>query len=259
MPVAPVDKLAQWWLAASNIAILTGAGMSAESGVPTFRGAGSGLWSRFDPGALASPGAFRANPDLVWGWYQWRRAVIQRAQPNAGHRALAALERLRGTLAVITQNVDDLHERAGSRNVIHLHGELFRTICSECGVPVPDAPVSAAMADNPEQRLAPPRCQRCGGAARPDVTWFGEPLPEPAIDAAYVLARTCDLLVVVGTSGHVAPASVLPAIVNRRGGCVVEINPEATWLTSEASLAWRSTAAVALPTLFARLSHSATR
>lgn len=161
---------------AQHIVVFTGAGVSAESGISTFRDDLTGLWSRFDAAELATPDAFRRDPDLVWGWYEWRRMNVLRASPNAGHVAIAAMEHHVPKLTLITQNVDDLHERAGSGSVIHLHGSLFAPRCFACARPArfPDE-----FPDEPEggRRVAPPKCSHCGGRIRPGVVWFGETLP----------------------------------------------------------------------------------
>lgn len=210
-----------------RIAFLTGAGMSAESGVPTFRDALTGLWARFDPAGLATPEAFRRDPALCWGWYRWRAALVRRARPNAGHLAIAGLAGRGHEVTVVTQNVDDLHERAGSRDVVHLHGSLFATRCFDCGRPaVPDPILEGLDAIGGEgAREAPPACVACGGPCRPGVVWFGEPLPADAWERACEALTACELLVVVGTSGLVQPAASLPRLAREAGARVVEINP----------------------------------
>ncbi len=210
-----------------RIAFLTGAGMSAESGVPTFRDALTGLWARFDPAGLATPEAFRRDPALCWGWYRWRAALVRRARPNAGHLAIAGLAGRGHEVTVVTQNVDDLHERAGSRDVVHLHGSLFATRCFDCGRPaVPDPILEGLDAIGGEgAREAPPACVACGGPCRPGVVWFGEPLPADAWERACEALAACELLVVVGTSGLVQPAASLPRLAREAGARVVEINP----------------------------------
>ena len=179
---------------ARRVAVLTGAGMSAESGVPTFRDAQTGLWEHFDPADLATPEAWDRDPASVWAWYQWRVALVRRVQPNAGHRALARWGRT-VDLSIVTQNVDDLHERAGSPVLSHLHGSLFSPRCAECGTPadLPEAPTE------PVARLDPPACGACGGDVRPGVVWFGEPLPAGPWEAATASVLTADVVFVVGT------------------------------------------------------------
>ena len=254
MPMSTMDDFATRIAArarpARRTAVLTGAGMSAESGIPTFRGAHNSLWERFDPMQLATAEAFRADPALVWGWYVWRMGRVRAAAPHAGHRALAALAAARPT-ALVTQNVDDLHERAGSVEVVHLHGDLFAHRCFDCARPAPDLPL--ATAEVPRLRVEPPRCAHCGGCIRPGVVWFGEALPDAAWSRALSAVDAADLLLVVGTSGLVHPAAGLPAQAKRRGAVVVEINPEATPISALADVVWRSTAALALPALVAAL------
>lgn len=229
---------------AQAVAVLTGAGISAESGLATFRDAQTGLWARFDPRELATPAAFARNPQLVWDWYAWRREQVAAAQPNAGHVALAELERRTGDFTLVTQNVDGLHQRAGSRNVIELHGNIARVKCSREGTIVERWQVTAGDV---------PRCTNCGGLLRPDVVWFEELLPERALAAAEDAARRCDVLLVVGTSAEVYPAAALPALARRAGACVVEINPAATPLSASADYALRGAAGRILPSLVAAL------
>jgi NAD-dependent deacetylase len=208
-----------------HLLVFTGAGVSAESGIPTFRDALTGLWARFDPARLATPEAFSADPELVWGWYEWRRQRVLRAAPNPAHLAIAELARRVPRLTLVTQNVDDLHERAGSQNVIHLHGSLQAPRCFDCGRA--HAGLGDAL-DEPEEgrRLVPPRCEQCGGPVRPGVVWFGESLPEEALQSAFEAASECDLLLSIGTSGQVYPAAQVPQIAARNGASVVHINPQ---------------------------------
>jgi NAD-dependent deacetylase len=224
--------------------VLTGAGMSAESGVPTFRDAQTGLWSEFDPMQLASPEGFRANPALVWRWYAWRRELVEQAQPNAGHVALAQAAKRFSPLCVVTQNVDGLHQRAGSAGVIEIHGSLVRTRCADdCGH------VVARPVDLPSGQ--PPRCPNCGGWLRPDVVWFGEMLDPSRLQAAEAASTACDVMLVVGTSGLVCPAAGLPALARRSGGMVIIVNPQPTELDSVAQVIIAGTAAAILPQLLA--------
>ena len=226
---------------AKNVTVLTGAGMSAESGVPTFRDAQTGLWQQYDVAALATPDAWAADAGLVWAWYQWRAELVRAAKPNAGHTALAAWD---ANVRIITQNVDDLHERAGSTNVEHLHGSLFAPRCSECGKPAQVDPVS-----EPTERIPPPPCTDCASPVRPGVVWFGESLPEAPWTAAIDAVESCDVLLVVGTSGAVYPAAGLPSVARGAGVNVIEINPVATDLTDQVDFSWRTTAALGLPAL----------
>ena len=209
--------LAQKLRDARRVAVLTGAGVSAESGIPTFRDAQTGLWARYSPQDLATPEAFRRNPRLVWEWYAWRRELVASAAPNPAHLALAEIERRAPQFTLITQNVDSLHQRAGSRNVIELHGNITRTKCF-----AEDTPVESWAATDE----LPPRCPRCGGPLRPDVVWFGELLPEAALLAAREAAATCDLFFSIGTSGVVEPAASLPFLALKRGAVVVIVNPD---------------------------------
>lgn len=235
-------KLVRWFMEARSVAVLTGAGMSAESGIPTFRDAQNGLWAQFDPEELATANAYRRDKALVWGWYVWRMAMVRAAQPHAGHRVLAELAAIKSGLAVITQNVDDLHERAGSNDVVHLHGSLFAPRCFACGRPHEDVHVPAEAAQQPLLRLPPPRCTHCDGYVRPGVVWFGESLPPLAWRKAEQCANECDLLIAIGTSGLVFPAAGLPSVARHRGAKVVDINPVYTPLSDWADLSLRCTA-----------------
>ena len=222
-----------------SVAVLTGAGISAESGVPTFRGPG-GLWRNHRPEDLATPHAFRLDPNLVWEWYDWRRGLIGTCQPNAAHHTLAEMESHWDDFVLVTQNVDGLHRLAGSQAVVELHGNLWRLRCTrDCHRPWEDRSV-------PLQAI-PPRCPECGALARPDVVWFGESLPEEALMAALTAARRCQLMLVVGTSALVQPAASLPLAALRSGAHVVEINPQPTPLSDLVDEALREPAAVALP------------
>jgi NAD-dependent deacetylase len=248
-----LERASEALRAARRVVVFTGAGISAESGIPTFRDALTGLWARYDPEELATPQAFRADPELVWGWYEWRRALVSRAQPNAGHVAVAAIEaKVPGTV-VVTQNVDDLHERAGSTALIRLHGSLFAPRCSDCAAPAAVPAASAGEGDVVEpaegKRLPPPTCPGCGGLVRPGVVWFGEALPADALKAAVDAAAQCDLLLAVGTSGVVYPAAEIPAVAARHGATVVQVNPEPTALDRVADVNLRGPAAVVLPAL----------
>ncbi len=225
---------------ARHIAVLTGAGVSAESGVPTFRDAQTGLWARYSPEELATPQAFRRNPRLVWEWYEWRRRLVAHAQPNPAHLALVQLEQIVPRLTLITQNVDGLHRRAGSRNVVELHGNITRTICFD------DRQVVESWADTGD---VPPRCPRCGGLLRPDVVWFGESLPPDALQTAFAAAEQCDLFFSIGTSTVVQPAASLPFTALQAGVPVVEINPQETPLTPYARWTLTGPAGKVLPAL----------
>ena len=231
---------------ARHTLVLTGAGISAESGVPTFRDAQTGLWARYSPEELATPEAFRRDPTLIWRWYEWRRKLVATAEPNAGHRALAELAR-RVPLTLVTQNVDNMHQRAGSADVICLHGDLFRNICSITRLPIEPEWIAA------HDEEPPPSPHHPDGLARPGVVWFGENLPQDALDAALAAARHCDVVLSIGTSGMVHPAAGLPGEAQRAGAWFAEINPQRTALSDSADLVVTDTAARALPTLVAAL------
>jgi len=220
-----------------RLAALTGAGISAESGVPTFRGT-DGLWQKMDMAELFTPQALAQQPELAWELYDELRTRIAATEPNAGHRALAELARAR-TLTVITQNIDGLHQRAGSEGVLELHGTLWQLRCDACGYREENtlAPLPAR----------PPICPGCSGVLRPDIVFFTESLPQAALSGAVQAAETCDLMLVIGTSGVVYPAAALPGAARSRGALLVEINPEETALTHAMDFSIRDTAAGALP------------
>lgn len=232
---------------ARHVVVFTGAGISAESGVPTFRDALTGLWSRFDAQSLATPQAFQEDPELVWGWYEWRRQLVQRVRPNHGHLAVARMGAHVPQLTVITQNVDDLHERAGSESPVHLHGSLFAPRCATCSRPAP-LPEDAEQPDA-GSRVPPPKCVHCAGLIRPGVVWFGEQLPESALEAAARAASTCDVLLTVGTSGLVYPAAEIPRLAARSGAAVIQVNPQPTPLDPIATVNLQGPAAEILPAL----------
>jgi NAD-dependent deacetylase len=229
---------------ARRVVAFTGSGVSAESGVPTFRDAQTGLWANFKPEELATPEAFRRNPKRVWDWYAWRRKLVADAQPNAAHLALAELERRVVAFTLITQNVDGLHQRAGSRNVIELHGNIARTKCFEEDVPVEHWEDCGEV---------PPRCPRCGGLLRPDVVWFNESLPEHAMNGALIATRSCDVFLSIGTSSQVYPAASLPFEALDTGAMVVEINPDTTPLTARATFALRGPSGDIVPRIVRQL------
>jgi NAD-dependent protein deacetylase/lipoamidase len=202
---------------AQHVCILTGAGVSAESGVATFRDAQDGLWAQYKPQDLATPEAFEADPALIWRWYRWRRELVAAVQPNPGHHAIAELGKLLPRVTLITQNVDGLHQRAGSKNVIEFHGNLFDDRCFADG--------TLQLAD-PD--MAVPSCPDCGAMLRPGVVWFGEAIPEAASTDSHVAASDCDLFMSVGTSSLVYPAAGLAELAQHNGAHVVEINPTPT-------------------------------
>ncbi len=240
MSAAFDPRLARALRVARNVGVLTGAGISAESGIPTFRDAQSGLWARFRPEDLATAEAFRRDPALVWDWYAWRRGLVAGAAPNAGHLALARLEARVPALTLVTQNVDGLHQRAGSKTVIELHGSLHRSRCFA------EDTVVEAWAESGER---PPRCPRCGAPLRPDVVWFGEALAPAALARAEAAARECDLYLSIGTSAAVFPAAQLPITALRCGATVVEINKDPTPLTGAATFSLLGAAGAILPAL----------
>ena len=227
-----------------RVAVLTGAGISAESGVPTFREAQTGLWSRFDPAELATPQAFHQNPKLVWEWYTWRRELISRAQPNPGHYALAEMETIFSDFTLITQNVDGLHRLAGSHATIELHGDISRTKCSF---------ENQIISDWPETDAIPPYCPHCGELLRPDVVWFGESLPTEPLEAAFEAASSCQVFLSIGTSALVEPAASLPFVALRNEAAIIEINPQETPLTPLASYSYHHPAGEALPELVSEM------
>ena len=228
---------------AHTVTILTGAGVSAESGVPTFRDAQEGLWARYRPQDLASPEAFTRDPDTVWQWYRWRRDLVRGVEPNAGHHALAAMARTLPDLRLVTQNVDGLHQQAGHDGVIEFHGNLFRNRCHADGrrVDIDDATDTA------------PRCPHCDSRVRPDVVWFGEAIPEQALAAAVAATQSCDVFMAVGTSAEVYPAAGLIDLARESGATVAGINPDPSALSPALDLRIHERAAVALPALLARI------
>ena len=235
------------------MAVLTGAGVSVESGIPVFRHPTSGLWARYSQEELATPGAFQRDPALVWGWYLDRRRLALMVEPNAAHRALVDLQRLKGAgFTLVTQNIDGLHERAGSVNPIELHGNAGRARCLKCSrvTPVPES-LAALQAPLPPEVL--PRCLVCGGRLRPDVVWFGEGLNPASLDQAFAAFEAADVAVSVGTSGVVQPAASLAFAAARAGAFVIEVNPDPTPLSRVADAWLREPASIVLPELLAAL------
>jgi len=239
--------LARRLLQARSVLILTGAGMSAESGIPTFRDAQTGLWARYRPDELATPEAFAANPERVWRWYESRRRVVRDARPHAGHLALVELERLLPELVIATQNVDGLHQSAGSSKVIELHGNIMRSKCH-----LTQRPIGREWLED-AQHLPPRSPFVAGGLARPDVVWFGEALPAAAVEDAIAAAARCDFCLSIGTTSLVQPAASLPLYALEHGAALVEINPAETPLSMHADQCIRGPAAATLVALLSQL------
>lgn len=214
IPAAVIDTLRQ----SQHVLVLTGSGASAESGVPTFRDAQTGLWEQYNPLDLATPEAFLEDPALIWRWYRWRRDLVAKAEPNAGHFALAMLAEIVPRLTLVTQNVDGLHQRAGSSGVVEFHGNLFEDRCYSEGIAVADADDTAEV----------PVCTTCGGMLRPGVVWFGEAIPPKALEVAAAASADCDVFLSIGTSSVVWPAAGLAEAARSNGATVIEINPDVT-------------------------------
>jgi NAD-dependent deacetylase len=240
----PVFAAAALLRAAERVAVMTGAGVSAESGVPTFRGSG-GLWEGRRAEDLATPGAFRSDPVQVWRFYEERRRNLAAVRPNPAHHVLASWQQRFPGFTLITQNVDGLHRAAGSRGVLELHGSIWRVRCLTCGIERDELTV-------PLPHL-PPRCRQCGGMERPAVVWFGEGLPDDVFTAAAEAAAAADVMVVIGTSAVVYPAAGLVSVTAEHGGAVIEVNPEPSALAGHATVALRGPAGVLLPQLDACL------
>lgn len=238
-------RAAEMLARAERVVVSSGAGMSKESGIPTFRDAMEGLWANFDPQALATESGFRADPRRVWSWYAWRRERVGDAKPNPGHHAVAEMAALLPELVVVTQNVDGLHAEAGSREVVELHGNIRRVKCLDHHHPY-DGPLPP-YAEGEEQD--PPPCPVCGSPLRPDVVWFGEMLPEGAVERAWREAGRCDVLLLIGTSGTVWPAAELPLVASRAGARVIEVNPAPSELTHHADVFLAGPAGQVLPRL----------
>ncbi len=223
---------------AKKIVFVTGAGISQESGIPTFRGT-DGLWRKHDPMQLATIDAFYDNPKLVWEWYEDRRKNILQAKPNPGHSAIAELEKYK-EVTVLTQNIDGLHQRSGSTKVLELHGSIIRIKCSVCN-----------FKDNIPTSFdeLPQKCSSCNNILRPDVVWFGEPLPQDVWNHAIFEAKSCDVMIIAGTSLVVSPANTLPVYAKQNNALLVEVNPEETIMSSEMDLSLKMTSAKALPNL----------
>jgi NAD-dependent deacetylase len=225
---------------ANHVVILTGAGISAESGIPTFRGE-DGLWKTYRAEQLATPTAFIQNPKLVWEWYDWRRGIIGAKEPNPGHKVLAEWEELFPNFVLITQNIDGLHQRAGSKNVIELHGNIWKQRCIE----------ENSIIENHDIPLneIPPHCETCGALLRPHVVWFGESLDGSILQKSFMLSASCDVMLVIGTSAYVHPAASLPLSAAEAGAKIIEINPDPTSLTAQADFSFQAKSGEFLPLL----------
>ncbi|NLW34638.1 MAG: NAD-dependent deacylase [Syntrophorhabdus aromaticivorans] len=219
--------------------VITGAGISAESGIPTFRG-NEGLWKNYRAEDLATPHAFARDPETVWEWHDWRRGIIGRAEPNAGHLAIKELEELFDNFLLITQNVDGLHGRTGIRNMVEIHGNLWRVRCTREG--------KTSMLMDVPLKSVPPKCE-CGAVLRPDVVWFGESIPSLALEKAFRVIEQCDTLIVVGTSGVVYPVASFPETVKNNGGFVIEVNVEPTPISAVADASLYGNSGDILPML----------
>ena len=241
------EELIRQLRAARCVTVSTGAGISVESGVPTFRDRQQGLWEKYNPEELSTPRAFRRNPRLVWEWYAWLRKQVAASEPNAAHHALARMPSYFPHFHLITQNIDGLHQRAGSTPVIELHGNITRSKCFD---------ENTVFATWEETGDVPPKCPDCGGLLRPDVVWFEEPLPEVEMELAEQASTTCDVFISIGTSVVVYPAAALPFAALRSGATVVEINPQPTALTNEAHYALPGPAGSVLPELLKALESS---
>jgi len=246
LPESVLNRL----LHANSVLVLTGAGMSAESGIPTFRDAQTGIWAKFSPEQLATPRAFASDPGRVWSWYEDRRSRVRKAQPHAGHSALVQLEAIFPGLTVVTQNVDGLHQRSGSNHVIELHGNILRSVCHLTSKPIDDEWLARSKG------CPPPSPWAKGGLARPDVVWFGEALPADAMNKAVEAAIRCDFCFSIGTTSLVQPAASLPILALEHGACLVEINPLETPLSLHADHCMRGTASEQMASLLRQIRHA---
>lgn len=239
------DALIEALRSSRHVCVLTGSGISAESGVPTFREAQTGLWEQFDPHELATPEAFQSDPELIWKWYRWRRELIAKVEPNAGHKALVDLAGQVNEFTLVTQNVDGLHQRAGSQNVIEFHGNLFEDRCFVEG---------CVVTDDYDASATVPTCPGCGSNLRPGVVWFGEAIPQNALQDSMTAASSCDLFLSIGTSSLVWPAAGLADTARAAGATIVEVNPDTTPLSNATDFQLNGNAGTILPELLERLS-----
>lgn len=242
-----IQAAARWLAKCRQVVVLTGAGVSKESGIPTFREAQEGLWAQYDPMEMATQEGFLRNPPLVWRWYEYRFGMVERALPNPGHQAIAELERLLPQVTVVTQNIDGLHQVAGSSDVVELHGSIRRFKC------LSERHADFTRADFADQAEIPPRCPRCGDLLRPDVVWFGENLPLAALTRAFDLAQMCDAMLVVGTSGAVQPAASLPLLARRAGATVIDVNPDRDEIAHVSNIFLQGPGGEVVPALVAAL------
>jgi NAD-dependent deacetylase len=238
-----IEAAARALARARRVVVFTGAGVSRESGIATFREPEEGLWQKYDPMEMATLEGYVRDPAFVWAWYEHRFGKVAAAEPNSGHRAIAELEGLFPIVTVVTQNIDGLHQRAGSTDVIELHGSMYRFACLH------RAHGGFTLDDFGDQEERPPRCPECGGLIRPDVVWFGEALPEDELGRGQHASATCDAMLVVGTSGVVFPAAALPLQASHAGAVVIDVNPEAGALTSQATIHLRGRGGDILPRL----------
>ncbi|WP_223460873.1 SIR2 family NAD-dependent protein deacylase [Pseudomonas sp. GL-RE-19] len=248
-----IEQAADVLQKAKKVVFFTGAGISADSGIPTYREKLSGIWAGLDPRDLETAKAFRENPALVWGWYLWRRLRVAQAEPNAAHIAIPRMAHSLRQVSVITQNIDDLHERAGSLNVVHMHGSLAMPKCFACHRPGAVSPDQSAVPEE-DALIEPPRCQRCNGRMRPAVVWYGEDLPHQAWKTAVLLVKDCDLMVSVGTSGTVMPAAGLPDLALASGASVIHVNKVDVAMGDQKELMLIGAAAEVLPMLLEKIS-----
>ena len=240
---SPLDRCVAILKDSKRLVVSTGAGMSKESGIPTFRDAPSSLWANYDPETLATPEGFLADPPLVWRWYSERRQMIGEVKPHPGHYAIAEMEPMFERFTLLTQNIDDLHRRAGSKELIEVHGNIFKFKCFDN---------HHAIESLPDNDQIPPRCH-CGSMLRPDVVWFGEMLPEGALNESFTSLAMCDTILVVGTSGMVHPAAGFPSYAKSHGARVIEINPEETAITADADIFVQGPAGKVLPDVLNKL------
>ncbi len=240
-----IEPLIELLLHTKGVAVLTGAGISAECGIPTFRGEG-GLWKKYRPEELATPAAFSQNPKLVWEWYDWRRGIIGAKDPNLGHNVLARWEKTFSSFSLITQNIDGLHQKSGLKDVLELHGNIWKLRCTEEGTIIDNH-------DIPLKEI-PPLCEVCGAMLRPHVVWFGESLSSTVLQKAFLTSSSCEVMFVIGTSAVVQPAASLPLQADNAGAKIVEINPDPTPLTSYSDFSFRGKSGEILPIIDKELS-----